>query len=355
VIDSPLKDDLNDVLRRVGRDWEPLRGERIFLTGGTGFIGCWLLESLVWANRELNLKAHASVLTRNSERFRRKAPHLAGDPMISLVEGDVLRPWKSSGDLGAADFRFVIHAATDADASVNEASPETMIDTIVEGTRHALAFAVDRKAERFLLTSSGAIYGRQPPNLPNVPEDWTGGPDLADPRSAYAEGKRLAELLCVLAHRKSGIRTVIARCFAFLGPYLPLDRHYAAGNFLRDALAGNPIRIQGDGTPRRSYLYPSELAIWLWTILLRGTAGRSYNVGAEEEISIEGLAREIARQFDPAPSVEIARRPAPGATPERYVPSTERARSELGLSQELSLSDAIAKTLAWHHSERAAG
>lgn len=350
MIDNPLEGDLNDVLRRVDRDWEALRGEHIFLTGGTGFIGCWLLECLTWVNRELNLNAHATVLTRNAERFRRKAPHLANDPMLSFIEGDVRRPWKTSGGLGAADLRFVIHAATEADSSVNESSPETMIDTIVEGTRRTLEFAVDRRVERFLLTSSGAIYGRQPPNLPNMPEDWTGGPDLADPRSAYAEGKRLAELLCALARRKSGIKTVVARCFAFLGPYLPLDRHYAAGNFLRDALAGHPIRIQGDGTPRRSYLYPSELAIWLWTILLRGAPGRSYNVGAEKEISIEALAREIARHFDPAPPVDIARRPAPGAAPERYVPSTERARSELGLSQEVSLSDAIAKTVAWHRS-----
>jgi nucleoside-diphosphate-sugar epimerase len=345
VNENPLADDLSDVLRRVDRTWEDLRRERLFVTGGTGFIGRWLLESFAWANRELGLNARAVVLTRNAERFRSKAPHLAEDPAISFVPGDVRRPWEVPA---ASGFRFMIHAAADADASVNEGSPHVMIETIVDGTRHALEFAAKHGTERFLHTSSGAVYGRQPPELSNVPEEFTGGPDLSNPRSAYAEGKRLAELLCVLAERRSGIKTISARCFAFLGPHLPLDRHYAAGNFLRDAFAGGPIRIQGDGTPLRSYLYPSDLAVWLWSLLFRGESGRSYNVGSEEEISIENLAREIARHFEPLPKIEVARTPVPGQAPARYVPSTARARSELGLSQEVSLADAIAKTIAWH-------
>ena len=347
MIDHPLHGDLREIQERVGDDWKRLRESCIFMTGATGFFGRWLLESVFHANRELGLDVRVVLLTRDREGFRRRAPRLAADPALVILEGDIRNPW-TSWNADASDVDFVVHAATDADAALNEADPEAMIATIVDGTRHALEFAITRKAKRFLLTSSGAVYGKQPPEISHVGEEWTGGPSLDDPRSAYAEGKRLAELSCLLAYRTRGIETVISRCFAFLGPQLPLDRHYAAGNFLGDALAGRPIRIQGDGTPIRSYLYPSELAIWLWTILLRGAPGRAYNVGSENAISIEELAREIASHFEPRPSVEIAREPAQDKLPGRYVPSTARARSELGLSQEIGLSDAIARTVAWH-------
>lgn len=334
---------------RLGDDWERLRGRNVLVTGGTGFFGHWLLESLARANRDRRLGLRAFVLSRDPERFRTRAPELAADAALSFVRGDVReRDWATAEAFGDLEFPFVIHAATDADAGVNERAPEKMIDTIVAGTRQVLEFARARGAERFLLTSSGAVYGRQPPELPRVPEEFPGGPDPLDPRSAYAEGKRTAELLCAIANGRDAMETVVARCWAFLGPHLPLDRHYAAGNFLRDALAGGPIRINGDGTPLRSYMHPADLAVWLWTILLRGESGRAYNVGSEDAVSIAELAHQIASRVDPAPAIEIAKKAVPGARPERYVPSTERARTELGLAQTIALSEAIERTIAWH-------
>jgi len=126
---------------------------------------------------------------------------------------------------------------------------------------------------------------------------------------------------------------------------LRLDAHFAAGNFLRDAAAGNEIVIKGDGRPLRSYLYAADLAIWLWTLLLKGRAGRAYNVGSEEAVSIGELARQITT-CAAAPGVAILGKPGGGAA-ERYVPDTGRARSELGLAQYLDLPEAIRRTLAW--------
>ena len=209
---------------------------------------------------------------------------------------------------------------------------------------------------RLLFVSSGAVYGRQPPELSHVGEEYLGAPDPCAPGSAYGEGKRAAELLCSLAARETGMEAVLARCFAFSGPYLPLDAHFAIGNFVRDALEGGPIRVAGDGSPIRSYLYGADLAVWLWTMLAQGKGGHPYNVGSERTVSIAELAQTVARVLGVAKGVEIAGRTVPGRLPERYVPSTRRAREELGLSETFELEHAIlrmAEEAQWRRSSSA--
>lgn len=222
-----------------------------------------------------------------------------------------------------------------------------MFDTIVEGTRRTLEFARECGAKKFLLTSSGAVYGKQPPEITHIPEDYVGAPDTMDPRSAYGEGKRVAELLCALYAKQYGIETKIARRFAFVGPYLPLDIYFAIGNFIRDGLQGGPIQVKGDGTPYRSYLYAADLAIWLWTILFRGQSCRPYNVGSEEYITIGALARSVARIFQPKVEVRIANLVESGNLLKRYVPSTERAFHELHLRRVIGLQESIKRTILW--------
>jgi dTDP-glucose 4,6-dehydratase len=330
--------DLEHILDRTAEVWPSLRGARLFTTGGTGFFGCWLVESFTWACDRLGLGATMTVLTRSPEAFRAKAPHLAGHRAIRLVRGDVRSFAYPDGG-----YSHVIHGGNQAGAALNREQPLLMLETIVEGTRRVLDFAGEAGAGRFLLISSGAVYGVQPPEIARVPENWSGGPDPADRRSAYAEGKRMAELLCTL----SGLECAIARCFAFVGPHLPLDAQFAIGNFLRDSLAGQAIEIRGDGTAYRSYLYAADLAIWLWSILARGQAGRPYNVGSERALSIAETAATVAAATGNGRPVRVMQGVRPGA-PERYVPDTQRARTELGLEECISLEEAVRRTAAWH-------
>lgn len=338
-----LQDDLDGVLAATAGLWEELRGNRVFITGGTGFIGCWLLETLLWANDRLRLNLSVTVLTRNPRAFKEKAPHLATHPAVRLVAGDV-----RSFSFPEGSFSHVIHAATQSSAKLNREQPALMFDTVVEGTRRCLDFAIAAGARKFLLTSSGAVYGTQPPHIAHLEESFAGGPDPVDPGSAYAEGKRAAEMLCVLAGRNSKLETKIARCFAFAGPYMELDTHFAIGNFIRDAMQGGPIRVQGDGTALRTYMYAADLMVWLWTILFRGVSVRAYNVGSEEALSIGELAHTVARVLNPGIKVEILGKPQPGVPPHRYIPSTARARQELGLRSETSVEDAIRRTHHWY-------
>jgi nucleoside-diphosphate-sugar epimerase len=341
--DNPLSADLDHVLDHTRVLGDELRGERIFITGGTGFFGCWLLESFIWANDRLDLGAKAFVLTRRPEAFKAKAPHLALHPSISMFEGEV-----RDFDFPTGTFSHVIHAATEASDRLNTENPLLMLDTIVEGTRHTLDFSSGCDAKKFLLTSSGAVYGKQPVDMTHIPEEYFGAPDLLDPKSAYGEGKRMAEQLCTL-YSSLLFETKIARCFAFVGPYLPLDIHFAIGNFIRDALIGGPIVVQGDGTPQRSYLYAADLAIWLWTILFKGQSCRPYNVGSDESLSITKVASRVSELFQPKIKVEIRGTPNQQKPVERYVPDIQRAKQELGLKAEINLSQAIQKTIQFQH------
>jgi len=333
--------DLDSILARTEPLWQELRGQRILITGATGFFGCWLLESFAWANRRLNLDARAVGLSRHPGLLAQKAPHLAQDPAITLHAADIRH-----GDFPQGAFSYVIHAATEASAKLNSEAPLVMFDTIVEGTRRALQFAAANSVRKFLFVSSGAVYGTQPPQLTHVSESFPGGPDPLDSANAYAEGKRAAELLCALA-ASSGLETKIARCFAFVGPYMKLDAHFAIGNFISDCLHHRPIRVQGDGSPVRSYLYASDLMVWMWTILFKGQSRRAYNVGSEEALNIATLAGEVAAAMPPNTNFSIAGTPAPGSPVHRYVPCTARAREELGLRAEVPLREAIGRTHAW--------
>jgi nucleoside-diphosphate-sugar epimerase len=341
-------EDLDHILEHTSQLWEEVKGRNIFITGGTGFFGMWLLESFIWANEYLNLGAKAVVLSRSPDIFAAKAPHLANHPSIYLLQGDV-----RTFVFPAGEFPLVINAATEASVKLNQENPLLMFETIVEGTRRTLEFACTHGTRKFLLTSSGAVYGKQPADMTHIPEDYFGAPDPMDPAASYGEGKRAAEVLGVLYAKRFGLEAKIARCFAFVGPYLPVDAHYAIGNFIRDACRGGPVCVNGDGTPYRSYLYAADLAIWLWTILLKGQSCRPYNVGSDKSINIADLAGLVCKISTPGVEMKIAQPVEPTAPPQRYVPSIGRAQNELGLNSWISLEDSIKKTMRWSKSQMA--
>ncbi|KTE13755.1 NAD-dependent epimerase/dehydratase family protein [Sphingopyxis sp. H115] len=327
-----LEEDLAAIHGQLAPYWHQLAGARILMTGGTGFIGRWMLEAL--ARSEVD--ADVLILSRDPAAFAARAPHLAR--RFAFLAGDV-------ADFSPPPGRFthIVHAATDASAALNANDPRRMFDTIVSGTRHILDLAVERDAGRVLFLSSGAVYGAQPWDVGHVAEDWMGGPDPRDPKSAYGEGKRAAELLCAIYGRQFGLDIVTSRIFALLGPLLSLDIHFAAGNFIRDAMAGRPIRIESAGTAVRSYLYAADLAAWLWLALLRAPRGATFNMGSEDAVSIADLARRTATVLG-GPGVEIMGRADAGWNPGRYVPSTALIRDTLGVAPTVSLDAAIRRT-----------
>ena len=340
--------DLAEVLAHARPSFEALRGARLFVTGGTGFFGHWLLESLLHANRELGLELRATVLTRNASAFRARAPHITGDPAMTLLEGDI-----RTFAFPAEPHTHILHAATDSGGQPAESPAYELAESILDGTRHVLQFARFTGATRLLYTSTGAVYGRST-TLPFTPETYLGGPDPLQLASSYDEAKRMAEHLCIAYAHGTSLEPVIARCFAFVGPHLPLDAHFAIGNFIGSAIAGTPIHIRGDGTPRRSWLYMSDLAAWLWTLVVRGQPNRAYNVGSDEAYTIAEAARLTADTLQPNLhgasdlGIKVDGAPDPAAPLNSYVPNITRAREELKLRVSVPLAEALRRTAAWH-------
>ena len=341
--------DLETVLEQTRDCWEQARGERIFITGGTGFLGAWLLESFVLIRRALQLDTRVTALSRRPEAFRARMPHLfASDCGIDLLAGDVRGFTFPEGT-----HKFVIAAATEASAKQLAEEPEVMWSTMLTGMQRTVEFARTHGTTRLLQTSSGAVYGRQPGDVVNLPEDFTGGPDPMTAKSVYAEGKRVSELLGALAERVYGIEHVSARIFALGGPHLPLDMHFALGNFIRDVMRGGPVVIEGDGTPTRSFLYAGDAVAWLWTMLFQAPGGRAYNLGSPESMSIRELAEAVRDVLAPEVTVEVRQKAAEGAAVSRYVPSVERAERELGVHMTVSLQETIRRTAEWYGWKRA--
>lgn len=313
----------------------------VLLTGGTGFFGRALLRHWLEVVHRCEFVFSVTVLSRSPENFLALYPEFAGHSWLRLHRGDILDPSSLPSEGG---FTHVLHAAADSTAGP-QLSPLQRYTQIVDGTRHLLEYAAAHRIPRFLLTSSGGVYGPQPPHIIGMTECFNAIPEPMDATHAYSIAKRCAEHLCVLYQQQYGIQVVVARCFAFVGPDLPLDAHFAIGNFIRDALCGSSIFVNGDGTPVRTYMDQRDLARWLEVLLCKGEAGRAYNVGSDAPITIAQLAHLVRDTLAPHKAVNIAGGVImAGSFRNRYVPSIDRARIELGLELKYMLTQSIQYT-----------
>lgn len=326
-------------------DLSSLAGQRLFITGGTGFFGLWLLSALR-VLRSQGIEVQACVLSRNPASFLARHPQFRDQPWLNFLSGNV-----RDFEIPERRFDLILHAATETSMTAH-ADPARMFDDIVLGTRRVLQMARSSGVRRILLISSGAVYGTQPPEITHQPDDslMACNPLLAT--SAYGEGKRVMELMGAMLQLDTGIECLSARCFAFCGPGLPLDGHFAIGNFIRDALHGNQITVQGDGSPKRSYLYGADLAIWLLYLLIRGQSGTSYNVGSDDALSIKELAYAIRDLLAPNTPIKVMQATkCINQIGISYVPSISRARS-IGCRPWTSLTESLTLTAKFHRSSQ---
>jgi len=324
------QEDLERVLEQTRGLWTERGGVRILFTGASGFFGSWMLESFLFAGTQLDLPFRAVAVTRNAEYFSRRLPHLAGDPRVEVLEADA-----ATLPLPAGPVDYLIHSLF-APAALPE-----MERQFGRATKRLLEIAAQKSVRGCLLCSTGAVY-KPPLKLLPIPEAslrFGAGDPLSYPGiRAQVEDQWLAE------SSRYGLSASIARGFAFMGPRLPLDGQFAVGNFLRDVLAGEPVTVQGDGAPVRSYLHAADLTVRLWHLLVSGQASGVYNVGSEHALTIAEVARAVAGLTNPAADVRILGKDSPFSY---YVPDTARIGRAFPLPPPLSFCKALQRTWNW--------
>jgi len=310
---------------------------RLLITGGTGFVGRHLLDQIATGAGPCDL-SDVVITSRN---------HADVGHEVEQVRWDVCDP-----GLPDVEFDAVIHAATPASAELNARAPRLMFDQIVVGARNVVDLCTrQQEPPRLLFTSSGAVYGEMPEHLAAWPEDSALAASPLDPKNAYANGKRAAEALFSLAGHEGVCRPTIARLFAFSGRHIPLDRHFAIGNFVRDALAGGPIRVRGTGEAVRSYLDGDDMATWLLSALKKEPMSADLiHIGSESEITVSGLAGLVAARASDITGRNL-RVEFEGGLHRldgrfRYLPLTSITRAYLGTSQTISLESSIHQMLS---------
>ena len=329
-------------LQRLLAAFERLDGSRILLTGGSGFVGKWMLQTAKIAQENSANKIEILVPTRRLSAHHVQSAIAIGCPNVSWVEGDFLN---SALDLGHID--IIIHAATPASAQLNTENPAEMLRINVEAMESVLRYASDNKP--LLFTSSGAIYGTQPQSVSHIAEGEFEPEPPTNQLNAYAQGKQIAEKLCREAGRSGQCSPIIARLFAFGGEYLPRDTHFAIGNFIQNVLDRQPIAIQGDGQARRSYLYGADMATWLWCAIAHsgGKNTGPFHIGSEHSVSILELAQTVAtvsgEVLNYIPEITIAKAIDTSEPIHQYVPANSGTRKALQVSEWTSLEDCISK------------
>ncbi|MDA3003738.1 MAG: NAD(P)-dependent oxidoreductase [Actinomycetota bacterium] len=323
-------------MKRLVEAINHLDGARVLLTGGTGFVGKWLIETahLACSNGATNFEI--IVPTRDP-----LAPHVLetreiGFKDLSLIEGHLLTDNLNIGKVDA-----IIHAATPASAKLNESNPAEMTRINTQSMQSALKFAKHRIP--FLFTSSGAVYGNQPQSVTHISEMQD--QPYGELTSAYAKGKQLAELMCMQAGEAGACAPIVARLFAFSGHHLPRDTHFAIGNFVQNVLDHKPILISGDGSPRRSYLYGADMAIWLWSALAKKNSLYPLHIGSEHSVSILELAQAVARvsaiELNFVPEIKVANTSANPKKFHQYVPANSITKSQLDVQEWTTLETGI--------------
>jgi dTDP-glucose 4,6-dehydratase len=313
---------------------------RLYLSGATGFFGKNLL-SLLMHLQGRGGAFRVTALSRSPERFLSDQPWCRDQAWLEWQKGDVLDHWPGQGD-----YDFLLHAAGDTTSDAHRDNL-SLFENIVTATRNALDFTAAHGVRRILLCGSGAQYGAIPESYARgVPEASLQACDPTKLGSAYGEAKRASEMLAALLGDKHGFDVVSARCFAFVGPGLVLDGHFAIGNFIRDAILGKPIHLSTDGEARRSYLYGADLAVWLLLLLIEADKGAVVNVGSDRAIRVLELANLVRDVVNPSVAVQAGARPSDGDR-HFYVPSVARAKA-LGLDAWTNLEQAIARTAQWH-------
>jgi UDP-glucuronate decarboxylase len=361
-----LDEDLHAVCADLTAEFGAMSGGRLLVTGGGGFLGYYLVQSVLHWNE--TRAAGAKIDLTVYDNYARGVPEwleaLRDRPHLQLRRHDLIEPLPK--DIG--HFDYIVHAAGIASPIYYRAQPLKCIDANINGLRNLLDFAVaERDAGRplrgFLFYSSSEIYGDPDASAIPTPETYRGNVSCTGPRACYDESKRFGETLCVVYAKQEGIPVRIARPFNNYGPGLKITDGRVIPDFAKDIFSARDIVILSDGKPKRTFCYATDAITGYFKVLVRGGDGEPYNIGIDSpEISIAELADLAVTAADDLcgyrGKVVLGRSSEADYlidNPDRRCPAIDKARSLLGFDPKVSIEDGIYRSLIWYsHNQIAA-
>jgi nucleoside-diphosphate-sugar epimerase len=358
--------DLEYICTRLESELQILAGKRLLVTGGAGFLGHYLVQSLLWHNARTEPARRVRVVVYDNYLFGIPAwlSALSGDPSLELVRHDVSKPLPD--DCGGFD--FIIHAASIASPVFYRKYPIETMDANVNGVRHLLDHCRDQKAggrpvQGFLFLSTSEIYGDPTPDSIPTPETYRGNVSSTGPRACYDESKRYGETLCVNFARQFGLPVRMARPFNNYGPGLKIGDGRVMADFARSVVSGSDIVMHSDGSPTRAFCYVADAIVGYYKTLIRGRDGEPYNIGvAGPEISMAALADKVAavgRELLGYRGRVIRQASAEKDylvdNPRRRCPVIDKARHELGYEPGVTIDEGLRRSILWYRDHRETG
>jgi nucleoside-diphosphate-sugar epimerase len=358
-----VQNDLDYIVRQLDSDFKKMAGKHLLITGGAGFLGYYLVQSVLHWNR-LNPKATPAQVT-VCDNYMRGIPAwltaLSTEPALRTLQHDITQPVPDT--LGEVD--FVIHAASIASPTYYRMHPIETMDANVNGLRILLELCrkqLERKkpVSGFLFFSSSEIYGDPPADQIPTAETYRGCVSSTGPRACYDESKRYGETLCVNFAGQFGLPVRIARPFNNYGPGLKITDRRVLPDLARELFAGKDLILLSDGSPTRTFCYVADAVIGYYRVLFRGRAGEAYNIGTETpEISMRGVAELLAKhgkeRFGYSGKVVCQQSKESDYltdNPLRRCPSIAKARSHVGYAPSITLEDGLSRMLLWYHENR---
>jgi nucleoside-diphosphate-sugar epimerase len=328
-VDPYLIEDYIEIASSLATRTQELHGAKILILGGTGFIGSWLTRSLLFINREYDLRIELILATRDLKLAATKFIYWGKDS-LKFIELDLAK----LGSIPVEGVTHVIHGATSSTKKSGSENEEEVFNSTVNGMKSLIhSKTIASAAPRIVHLSSGAVYGKSNQEtlteieIPSKPK-----PNLTN----YAQAKLEAERILSDATSEGLVHGANPRLFAFFGPGLVTNEHFAIGNFMDDALNNREICLSGSPMTTRSYLYPTDLVTWILNVLMN-PVNRVIHIGSENAISMMNLAEKI-NDLTNNQGLRISN---PYAEVSHYVPSTKETRQIYGTKEIVPLEEGL--------------
>jgi nucleoside-diphosphate-sugar epimerase len=331
-----LESDLDEILLKLAPSWSAFRNSTILILGGSGFIGTWLVSAILNADRKLSLGIQIIVVSRDVSSARNRL-NLTDINTVTFIEFDLM----SDEAFIFPEADYIIHAATPSIPATGSNEGFGKRNSTNEGVKRILkALQRNNFAPKILYTSSGAVYGLSKGNTVQFKESDTSEP-LCE-RTAYGAVKLSSEKLLEEIAEDYSLLISNPRLFTFMGPHLSLNEHFAIGNFLQDGLSNRSIHVNGNPESIRSYMYPTDLVVWLIRIL-ENPLSQPLNVGSEKNLTMGELGAVISNMTSRKDLILLN----PAQEINCYWPSTLNTRKHYKVDETVSLEEGLRRWIHW--------